>query len=97
MDSNGSNRNNVFDFLSYIVLVIAALLIFINKLLPLVGLNISGATIHVLETIKEVFILLVIGFSAYNFVAHKRNKAWKVIFIIAMVIFIAGIVLIWFN
>lgn len=90
-----SENKNIFNFFSFIVLVIVALLILVNNLLPLIGVEIKGAFFGVLTTIKEVFILIVVGFSAYWFVASKK-KAWKIIYWIAIALFVTGIVLYWF-
>lgn len=86
---------NLLNLLSFFALVIVAILIFVNKLLPMVGINASGPLFGILSTIKEIFILIVVGLSAYNFVAYK-SKAWKIVFWVAIVLFIAGVVLIWF-
>ena len=89
--SNGKFLN----LLSFVALVIAALLIFVCKLLTIVGLEITGSLINILETVRDCIILLVISLSAFNFVSGK-GKATKIIFAIAICRFIAGILLIWF-
>ena len=89
------NEKNVLSFLSFFALLIVAILIFVNKLLPIVGINVGGSLLDILSTIKEVFILIVVGISAYSFVANK-NKTWKIVFWVAILLFVAGVVLIWF-
>lgn len=89
------NDKNVLSFLSFFALLIVAILIFVNKLLPIVGINVGGSLLDILSTIKEVFILIVVGISAYSFVANK-NKTWKIVFWVAILLFVAGVVLIWF-
>ena len=89
------NEKNVLSFLSFFALLIVAILIFVNKLLPIVGINVGGSLFDILSTIKEVFILIVVGISAYSFVANK-NKTWKIVFWVAILLFVAGVVLIWF-
>ena len=90
-----SENKSIFYFFSFIVLIIAAILIAVNNLLPIIGVNVSGPLFSVLSTIKEIFILIVIGFSAYYFVVGKK-KVWKIIYWIAIALFIVGIVLLWF-
>ena len=90
-----TNNKNILDLLSFFALVIVAILIVVNNLLPIVGVEIKGVVFSVLNTIKEVFILIVVGLSAYNFVADK-TKGWKITYLVAMILFVAGIVLYWF-
>lgn len=87
-----SENRSIFYFFSFIVLVIAAILIFVNKLLPVVGVNASGPLFTILDTIQNIFVLLVIGFFAYYFVSGKK-KAWKIVYWISLALFIVGIVL----
>ena len=87
-----SENRSIFYFFSFIVLVIAAVLIFVNKLLPVVGVNASGPLFTILDTIQNIFVLLVIGFFAYYFVSSKK-KAWKIVYWISLALFIVGIVL----
>ncbi len=91
----GNSNKNILNLFSFIALIIVAVLIVINNLLPIVGVNITGAFFSILNTIKEVLILIVVGISAYNFVAGK-SKTYKIIYWIAIGLFIAGIILIWF-
>ncbi len=90
-----SNRN-ILNLLSFFALVIAGLLILVTNLLPICGVKIGGPLISILSIIKELFIVIVVGISAYKFVSDK-SKAWKIIFWIAIAIFVAGIVMIWFS
>lgn len=85
---------HILNVISYIALVIVALLLIITRGLPIIGIIISGPIINLLSTIKEIFILIVIGVSAYNFASN--NKKWvKVLFWISIVVFIVATVLLW--
>ena len=86
---------NLLNCLSFFALVIVAVLIVVNNLLPLVGIEIKGMLFSILNTVKEVFILIVIGLSAYNFIAYK-SKTWKIIYWVGVALFVAGVVLSWF-
>ncbi len=89
------SNGNFLNFLCFVVLVLSAVLIFVCKLLPIVGLEVGGSLINILETVRDCLILLFIALSALNFVKGK-GKVTKIIFAISICIFIAGIVLIWF-
>ena len=90
-----SSNKNVLNTLSYVALIIVALLMLINHVLPLIGLDISGPLVNVLETIKNLFVLIVIGISAYNFLPG-RAKWVSVLFWIAIIVYVVGTVLLWF-
>ena len=91
----GKSNKNILNLFCFIALIIIAILILINNLLPLVGVNVSGPFFSALNTIKEILILIVVGLYAYYFVAGK-SKTWKIIYWIAIALFIVGIILIWF-
>ncbi len=90
------NKNKkTFEAIAYITLVILALLVLVNNLLPLVGVNITGTLMHILDTVSHALTLLIISVLAFAFIQNK-GKAWVVIYWIAIAIFIAGVVLLWF-
>jgi len=95
MKENSSNVN-ILNLLSYISLVIVALLIFLTKLLPLVGLEVGGTLINVLDTVKEIFVIIVIGVNSYRFVVGKA-KWLNIVYWISVVLFVASVVLIWIK
>ncbi len=95
MKDNSSNKN-VLNLLSFISLIIVALLIFLTKFLPLVGLTIEGALINILDTIKEILVIIVIGVNSYRFIVGKA-KWINVLYWIAVALFVASIVLIWIK
>lgn len=89
-----SNNKNVVPVLSIIALFIIAVLEIVTGLSRL-NIDILGATvINLLNTVKNICIILVIGISAFHFV-KGRKKGWLIAYIIALVIFVAGTVLIW--
>ena len=90
-----NSNKNLLNTLSYLALIFVAFLILVNNILPLVGLDIGGTLIGVLETLKNVFILIVIGISAYNFLPG-RAKFVSVLFWVAIVVYLVGTVLFWF-
>ena len=89
---DSTSTKNVLNFLSYASLIIVALLIFIGKFLPIIGVDVNGPLFGLLNTIKEIFVIIVIGFNAYRFVTGKA-KWVKVLFWIAVALFVAGIVM----
>ena len=93
MKDSASNKN-LLNFLSFASLVSVALLIFVGQFLPVIGIEIKGALFNILNTVKEIFVVIVIGFTAYRFVVGKA-KWVKVLYWIAIVLFIAGIVIAW--
>lgn len=94
-------KKNNADFLAvlcYIVLIIAAVILLFNNLLPVCGLEITGnfwsKLMSLLSTVKDVCLLIALGMGAY--VISKKGKAWLIIYIIAIVVFAVAIVLYWF-
>lgn len=92
--SKNSNKN-ILNLFSFSALIIVAILVVINNLLPIIGVEIKGSLMGVLSTIKDVLILLVVGLSAYAFVEGK-TKSWKITFWVSVAVFAVGIILIWF-
>ncbi|MBE5734074.1 MAG: hypothetical protein E7347_03375 [Clostridiales bacterium] len=85
---------NTLNALSFFALMIIGLLLVIERLLPIVGINISGVMVGVLSTVKDVFVLIVIGLSAYNFTSGN-TRLIKNLFWIAVAIYIVATVLLW--
>ena len=59
--------------ISYLALIIFALLLAVERILPLVGISLQGVLLYVLDTIKNIFIIIVIGVNAYSFVEGKAD------------------------
>ncbi|MBS6464282.1 MAG: hypothetical protein KH436_05055 [Firmicutes bacterium] len=87
------SKKGVFNLFSYIALILAALLLVVYNLLPLVGVNVGGTFFGVLAMIKDVLMVIVVGYFAYYFAYSTKGKAWKIIFWIALVLYIAGVIL----
>ncbi len=93
-----SSNKNFINALAYISLIIVALLMFVDKLLPVVGISITGGWLgvffNILRTISNIFTLIILGVAAYRFT--DGNKKWiKILFWCAVVVFITATVLMW--
>lgn len=93
------NENNkmFFNFLAFISLFLIAVIALINVILPMVGIEIQGTLINILEMVEKFIGLVVIAYFAYPYVKGKNSKGWKIAYIIAMLLFIASIVLLLFR
>lgn len=102
MANNNRNRNNggtqydIIKICCYIAFVLGALIIFLNAMLSL--FDAGGHTlIMILSFIERIAFLIGVGLAAYRFAAGQgRRSAWFIIFVVALVIFIVGIVLSFF-
>ena len=80
--------------ISYLALVIFALLLAVERILPIVGVELGGVLFNLLNTIKNIFIITVIGVNAYSFIDGKA--AWvKWLFWISIIIIVVATLLIW--
>lgn len=85
-------RIDLVKLCSYIALVLAAILIFIYNLLPLLKIEVSGPFFSALAFIRDVALLIGIGFGAYSFT--RGQKKWvKILFWVALVLYIASVIL----
>ncbi len=96
---NPSNKK-IINLLAYCALIIVALLTFVDKLLPVVGVNIDGGFIgtflDVLRTISNIFTVIILGVSAYKFT--DGSKKWvKILFWCAVAVFVVATILIWIK
>ena len=85
-------KKSTLSFIAFVALFIVALLVLVNNILPLIGVSIGGMLFVILETVKDIFFIILVGFSAYGFVASK-TKSWKIVFIVIFVIYLVGIIL----
>jgi hypothetical protein len=90
-----STNKNKLNTLSYVALVLLAVLLFVSKLLPMVGVMIDGTFINILDTVKNILVLIVIGVSAYNFTIN-RAKWVTMLYWTAVLVFAVGTLLVWF-
>ena len=75
--TEGEAKRDFIRLCCYVTLILAALLIFVNNVLVL---------------IKDIALLLGIVFGAYAF-ARAHGKAWFIIFIIAVVLYVASAIM----
>lgn len=93
--NGGSTNYDIIKLCCFIALIIGAIFVFINNLLPIIGVEIKGSIFNLLALIEKVSLLIGIGLGAYGFARGNRKWVW-ILFIIALVIYIVGIVLIFF-
>ena len=91
-----NSNKNLLETLSYVALIIIALLVFVHRLLPVVGVSVNGPLFNVLDTIQNFLILLVVGILAHSFAYSSSNKVVRILFWSAIIVFIVGTVLVWF-
>ena len=84
-----TSRQDFINLCFMIALFLAALLIFINNVLPLIGVNISGALMGALNLIKDIALLLGIAFGAWKFVRY-RGKTWVILYWVAIGLYVAS-------
>ncbi|MBO5045480.1 MAG: hypothetical protein J6C93_01245 [Clostridia bacterium] len=87
--SEGAAKNSLVRICCYVALILAAVLILVYNVLPLIGVNIGGKVIGALSLVKDIALLLGIGFGAYAFAA-SHGKAAKIVFWIALVVYVAS-------
>lgn len=90
-----SNKNSFVNVLAFVALIIIAVLEILSGLNHL-GISILGATLLVLlNTVKNICVIIVISVAAYDYVSNKK-KGHKIAFFIAIVVFLLGTVFAWF-
>ncbi len=90
--TEGQAKRDFIKLCCYVTLILAAVLIFVNNLLPLIKINVSGTFFDVLELIKDIALLLGIVFGAWSF-ARAHGKTWVIIFWVAVVLYIASAIM----
>ena len=73
----------------YVALILAALLILVTNVLPLLGLNIGGPILGAIVLVRDIALLLGIAFGAYSF-ACSSGKAAIIIYWIAIAVYVAS-------
>lgn len=92
MKSENKSVLNLFAFIALIALAILEVLTGLNG----IGVELFGGTIlSLLNTIKNICVVIVIGILAFNFVAGKK-KGFIITYWICVAIFIVATVLMWF-
>lgn len=90
--TEGQARADFIKICCFVTLLLAAVLLFIDRLLPLVGVEVSGPLFGALRLVKDIALLLGIIFGAWSF-ARRHGKAWIIIFWIAVAIYVAGAIM----
>ena len=90
--TEGAARNDLVRICCYIALILAAVIIFVNNLLPLCGINVSGPVMKALATVRDIALLIGIVFGAFAF-ARSKGKAWRIVFWIALALYVASVIL----
>jgi hypothetical protein len=87
-----SSKNDLIRSCSYFALVIAAGLFLFNGIVSALDITILTAVASVLSLIGRILLAIGIGFPAYDYTAGK-SKAWRIVFWVALVVYIVGCVL----
>lgn len=96
MKPTNSDRNAIVEFAAFFTLAIIALLIVIKNFFPIIGIEMKGTFINVLETLQSVLMLVTLGIAGFSFVNGKK-KGWKIAYWIIIGIFVVATVLVWFK
>ena len=86
-------NKSILDTLTYVALIIVAILLFARWIAPIISLG--PILTNLLESVQNILVLIVVGISAFNFASTNSKKWIKILFWIAVVIFIAGTILLW--
>lgn len=87
-------NKNMMQTIAFFALIILSTLLLVKFFLPIIGINISGVFVLVLETIQNVLVLVLIGVLAYRF--SKDGKKWvKIVYWCALAVYVVAIVLMW--
>ena len=87
-------NDQIINTLAYFAIALIAILIVIQYFFPVIGIKIEGAFLHVLQTLQNVFILIVLGLAGYNFVNGKK-KGWVISYWVFVIIFVVATIFIW--
>ena len=90
------NDKKLINTLAYGALVLIACMLLITRLLPVLGVTISGPIVNILATIQNVLVLIVIGYYAHCFASN--NRKWiKVLYWISVIVYVVATVLVWIK
>ena len=85
--TEGQARRDFIKLCCFVTLLLAAVLIFVDNLLPLIGVEVGGSLIGILRLVKDIALLLGIVFGAFSF-ARAHGKTWVIIFWIGVVFYV---------
>lgn len=93
-----TSNKNLINVVAYVALVIVALLMFVDRLLPVVGVSITGGWLlvffNVLRTISNLLTIIILGIAGYRFAAN--GKKWiKVLYWLSVAVFVVATILMW--
>ena len=88
-------KEKFINFIAFLSLLIVATLFVAKGVLPHLGVTLTDMVINILDTIRSVFILIIVGVFSYRFTKGKA-KWVKILFWISIAVYVAGTVLIWF-
>ena len=93
-----TSNKNLINIVAYVALVIVALLMFVDRLLPVVGVSITGGWLlvffNVLRTISNLLTIIILGIAGYRFAAN--GKKWiKVLYWLCVAVFVVATILMW--
>lgn len=89
-----SERNNLLNFIAFIAVIIIAVLEVFNVLAHFGVLTVGGTLINLLNTIKNLAILLVMGITAYKYAEH-RKKGVRITYWVCIAVIVVATVLMW--
>lgn len=93
---NNEKNVNVLNLIAFIGVILIAVLEIFGFFTRHNILTVGGVLVDILDTIKNLCILFVIGITAYNFVKGK-GKALLITYIVAMCIIVLTTIFIWIK
>lgn len=91
---NSEKNVNILNLMAFIGVIIVAILEVFGLSFVKSWLSLGATLEHLLNTIKNICIIVVIGITAYNFVKNK-SKGWLITYIVAMSIIVVATILAW--
>ena len=95
MKTENKNSKDLIKLVSFIMLIIIAVLTLVDKLLPVIGVNVDGLLFAILELIREIFVFILVAVFAYKFVS-KKTDSYKITYWVAFGVYLAGLILMLF-
>ncbi len=90
-----TSNKNILSLFAFIALIVVAILELFGILDHFNVLKISGGVVmHLLDTIKNICICIVIGICGYQFVSGKK-KGWIITYWVCLVAVVTCTVLLW--
>ena len=89
-----SERSGLINFVAFVAIMVIALLEVFSVLAHFNVLTVGGTLINVLNTIKNVAVILVMGITAYKY-ASNRKKGIRIAYWVAVLIIVVATVLMW--